>query len=66
MCGYVDRMTGEDVAVVAIAEFWQIIYPNLDYIPTDRKAAIYEFAKATTIKEVKRCFPRVTNQKPLD
>lgn len=61
MSGYIDRMTGEDVAVVAIAEFWQSIYPNLSHIPIERKAMIYEQARKAAIKEAKRCFTEPKN-----
>lgn len=66
MSGYLENPTPKDIATVAAAEFWQVIYANLSHLSLERKAMIYEHAKKAAITEAGRCFPRVTNQKPLD
>lgn len=66
MCGYKEQPTPEQVAIVVAAQFWQVIYANLSHLSLERKAKIYEHAKKAAITEAGRCFPRVTNQKPLD
>ena len=58
MCGYREDPSPEQVATVAVAEFWQVIYANLNHISIERKAMIYEHAKKAAITEAKRCFTR--------
>lgn len=43
----------EDEATVLISEFWENIYPNLYFIPIERKGAIYTNAKKKAMKAFK-------------
>ncbi len=57
MSGLHEQPTPEDIAIVAISEFWERIYGNLYSIPTERKAKIYQHARKAAVASARKCLP---------
>lgn len=56
MSGYKEQPTPEQVAIVVVSEFWQIIYGSLSHLTPEQKALVYQHAKKAAVTEAKRCF----------